>query len=148
MTKKRLIFGRKSIATVAFLVVASLGVALFAWQPAADAWQQATTHQPRPHTALSYINTGNLPTYAPAGTQNRITFRLSNHEAVTTSYRYRVLLSTGAAATVIEEGILTIADGASADKTITFTLPQPSMDATIIVHLLDRSEHITFGTKS
>ena len=133
MKSRRLRLGWKSIATVALLVVASIGVEMVIHQKVADAWSQATTRQPQPYTALSFTNTGNLPTYAPAGSAKHITFRLSNYESTTTSYHYRAHLSTGSVSTVLDEGELTLVAGESADKTLTFSLPQPNMDATIIV---------------
>jgi hypothetical protein len=144
----RLRLGWKSIATVALLVVTSFIVELMVHQHVVDAWSQATTRQPQPYTALSFTHTGNLPTYAPAGTTKHIAFRLSNHESTATSYHYRASLSTGSVSTVLEEGELTLADGDSVDKTLTFSLPQPNMDGTIVVQLVDRAEYITFGTKS
>ena len=144
----RLRFGWKSIATVALLVVASLGIELILHKHVVDAWSQATTRQPQPYTALSFTHTGDLPTYASAGTLKRITFQLSNHESATTTYHYRAHLSTGSVSTVLDEGVLTLAAGESIGKTLTFSLPQPNMDGTIIVQLVDRAEYITFGTKS
>lgn len=148
MIQRRQISAWKSISLVGLFVLALLGVALFARQPIAEAWSQATTRTARPYTSLSYINTGNLPTYAPAGSTQYITFRITNHEAAAVPYAYRALLSTGSQAAVLQEGTLMVPDGASADRTIPFSLPQPNMDATIIVQLIDRSEYITFGTKS
>lgn len=148
MKVRRPLFSWKSIATVALLVVASFIVELMVHQQVADAWSQATTRQPQPYTALSFTHTGNLPTYAPAGTAKQIAFRLSNHESTATSYHYRAYLSTGSVSTVLDEGVLTLADGDSVDKTLTFSLPQPNMDGTIVVQLVDRTEYITFGTKS
>lgn len=148
MKTRRPILGWKSIATVALLVVASVAIEVIVHQKVADAWNQATTRQPQPYTALSFTRTGNLPTYAPAGTTKHITFRLSNYESATTSYHYLAHLSTGSVSTVLDEGELTLAAGQSADKTLTFSLPQPNMDGTIIVQLVDRAEYITFGTKS
>jgi hypothetical protein len=144
----RLSFSWKSIATVALLVVASLSIELILHQHVADAWNQATARAPQTYTALSFTHTGTLPTYAPAGTLKHIAFRLSNHESTVTSYHYRAYLSTGSVSTVLEEGVLTLANGDSVDRTLTFSLPQPNMDGTIVVQLVDRAEYITFGTKS
>jgi hypothetical protein len=148
MKSRRPEFGWKSIATLALLVVASISVEMVFHQKVADAWGQATSRQPQPYTALSFTHTGNLPTYAPAGTTKHIAFRLSNYESVTTSYHYRAHLSTGSVSTLLDEGELTLTTGESADKTLTFSLPQPNMDGTIIVQLVNRAEYITFGTKS
>ncbi|HKX24641.1 MAG TPA: hypothetical protein VJM46_05380 [Candidatus Saccharimonadales bacterium] len=148
MKLRRPKFGWKSIATVALLVVASVSVEMIVHQKVADAWGQATSRQSQPYTALSFTHTGKLPTYAPAGTTKHITFRLSNYESATTSYHYRAHLSTGSVSTVLDEGELTLTAGESADKTLTFSLPQPNMDGTIIVQLVNRAEYITFGTKS
>jgi|GEM_PF-2897145 len=148
MTERRRTSRWKSIALVGLFVVVVLSVGLFARQPLAAALNQATTRQVQPSTALSYINTGHLPTYVKAGIAQPITFRVTNHEAATTVYGYYALLSTGGQVTILEEGKLTVPVGASADHTLTFTLPQPEMDATIIIQLVDRPEYITFGTKS
>ncbi len=148
MKTRRHSIGWKSIATVALLVVASFIVEVLVHQKVADAWSQATTRQAQPYTALSFTHTGNLPTYAPAGTQKHITFRLSNYEAKTTSYHYVAQLSTGSVSTILDEGDITLPAGESADKTLTFSLPQPNMDGTITVQLVNRAEYITFGTKS
>lgn len=148
MKSRRLKLGWKSIATVALLVVASIGVEMIVHQKVVDAWGQATSRQPEPYTALSFTHTGSLPTYAPVGTKKHITFRISNYESTTTSYHYRAHLSTGSVSTVLDEGELTLVAGESADKTLTFSFPQPNMDGTIIVQLVNRAEYITFGTKS
>ena len=147
MTKRRLSTRKKSVAIMALLVVA-VGIALFAGGRVVDAWSQATTQYPEHDIALSFLNTGHLPSYAPAGTPKSITFRLSNNEAAPMTYHYRALLVAGTTPTVLLEDTVTLGDSASIDKTLTFTLPQPEMNAQVTVQLIDRTEYITFGTAS
>lgn len=147
-TKRRFTVRQKSAATVAFLVALSLGSATLISGHAARAWAQTTQRQPERYTALSFVDTGNLPTYTPAGMPKTVAFRLANNLSVGTTYRYRVFVHASSHSTLISQGELALEDGAFVDTTFTYTLPLPDMDATITVQLLDHPEYITFGTKS
>ena len=148
MKIRRNILRQKFVAIAALLVVASIGVGFLMPRQIAAAWSEATTRQSERYTALSFLDTGRLPTYASAGKVQSITFRVANHETARTVYQYRVSLSTGSTATLLQEGSLTLGDGQFADRTVRFTLPRPNMIGQIMVQLVDRSEYITFETKS
>lgn len=148
MNKRRLSPRKKSVAIMALLVIASLGVPLFVEGRVAEVWNRAMVQYPQSYTVLSFLNTGHLPTYVPAGTFKTATFRLTNNEAVPITYHYRALLIAGAATTTLADETVTLDIGASVDKTLTFTLPQPETNAQVTVQLINRTEYITFGTAS
>lgn len=148
MRIRRLTPGQKFIAIAALLVVAGFGVALGAHRQVVEAWSMATTPQSERYTALSFLNTGHLPTYASAGKVQSMSFRITNHQAVTTTYQYRVSLNTGSTVTLLKQGVVTLNDSQSADQTLQFALPRPNMTGQILVQLVDRAEYITFEAKS
>jgi len=139
---------RYTIIAAVLLLAGSLFVTFFERSAIADAWTMATTKKTDTFTALSFVDTGKLPSYAPAGKPQNLTFHIANHEAAAQTYQYVALLSTGGSATVIDRGAVTIPVGQTADRTLTYTLPSPDMSAHIIVQLTGRSEYISFGTKS
>lgn len=148
MTSRRHALRPKFVAIAALLVVASVGVSLLGSKPVAEAWNQAATRQSERYTSLSFLDTGHLPTYSGAGKQQHITFRLTNHEANQTTYHYQASLSTGTAATLLKEGVISLNDGQSSDQTLQFMLPQPDMSGRVTVQLIGRPEYITFEVKS
>ena len=139
---------RSYIIVAVLLIVSAVSVELFIGGTIANAWAMATTKKSDTFTALSFANTGKLPTYSPVGQAQNITFQIANHESRTAAYHYTALLSTDETATVIDKGIITLPALQSASRTLTYTLPNADMSARIIVQLNDRTEHITFGTKS
>ena len=148
MRIRRITPGQKFVAIAALLVVVSIGVALTAHRQIAAAWSQATAPQSEYYTSLAFLNTGHLPTYASAGKIQSISFRITNHESVTTIYQYHISLNTGSTATLLKEGSVTLNDSQSADQTLQFSLPRPNMIGQIMVQLVNRPEYITFEVKS
>lgn len=150
MKLRRLILRPKFVAIAALLVVASVGTTLLAGHvnAIADVWNQATTRRSEQYTSLSFIDTGHLPTYAPAGVAQHMTVRIVNHEATTMTYGYRATLSTSSTTTVIKSGVVTLTNNQLSDQALSFTLPAPNMAAMVTVQLIDRPEHITFEVKS
>jgi hypothetical protein len=148
MTFRRLILRKKFVAIAALLVVASVGTTVVAQGSVVEAWNQATTRQSENYTSLAFLDTGHLPSYSGAGKVQHMTFRISNHEAATTTYQYRASLSTGSTATLLKQGVVTVHDGQSSDQVLEFMLPRPEMSGQIIVQLVGRSEYITFEVKS
>lgn len=144
----RVMTKRHIITAAVLLTVGSVCVGLFAGRTVAEAWSMATTKKSDTFTALSFVNTGKLPTYSPVGKSQSITFQLSNHEAAATTYNYVALLDVAGNATVIDKGTMTVPTGQSAERTLTYSLSQPDTSANITVQLIGRSEYITFGTKS
>lgn len=123
-------------------------VAAFQRGAIAEAWTLATTKKTDTFTALSFADTGKLPTYSPPGKPQTITFQITNHEAAAQTYEYVALLSIGDKTSVLDKGAMTIPVGQTADRTLNYTLPDPDMSAHIIVQLTGRTEYISFGTKS
>ena len=142
MQKRNLIIG------AILLIVSSVGVTLLSRHNIAEAWALATTKRAEGYTALSFINTGDLPTYSPAGKEQQMTFQIANHESVETTYEYTALLSTDNTANVLEKGIVTLSSDEEKNIDLAYTLPDPGMTARIIVQLSNRTEYITFETKS
>lgn len=140
--------GWKSVAAAALLVVFSFCAAFVTHPAVVSAWNQAAVRQSQPYTVLAFINTGNLPTYTPPGKVSQITFRISNYETAATVYQYRAYLGYGSTEQLLDHGTLTVDGSGSVDKTISFTLPQPDMTATITIRLVDHPNYITFGTAS
>lgn len=139
---------RYTIIAAVLLIAGALFVTLFERGAVADAWAMATTKKTDTFTSLSFADTGKLPTYSPAGKSQNLPFQITNHEAAAQTYEYVALLSIGGSATVIDRGTVTIPAGQTADRNLTYTLPNPDMSAHIIVQLTGRSEYISFGTKS
>ena len=150
MKLRRHILRPKFVAIAALLVVASVGTTVLAGRAdaVANVWSQATTRQSEQYTSLSFTDTGHLPTYAPAGVAQHMTVRIVNHEATTTTYSYRAILSTGSTVTIIKSGVVTLTDNQLSDQALSFTLPAPNMTAQITVQLINRPEYITFEVKS
>lgn len=113
-----------------------------------NAWILATTRKPDHYTTLSFNNTGHLPLYAPAQAPQRVTFHLTNHEGVATTYRYVVLANIDTFNSVLDQGTIVLQDKAGADKTITFTIPTVNIAAQITIQLIGRAEYITFKAHS
>jgi len=148
MTFRRLILRQKFAAIAALFVIVGIGASLVAQGSVAKAWDQATARQSEHYTSLAFLDTGHLPSYSGAGKVQHITFRITNHEATTTTYQYRASLSTGSSVALLTQGTVTLLGGQSTDQTLAFTLPRPDMRGQVLVQLVDHSEYITFETKS
>jgi hypothetical protein len=148
MKIRRLTPRQKFVAIAALLVVTVVSLAFVGRTAIAATWTQATTRQSGQYTALGFLNTGHLPTYASAGTVQHMTFRIANHETTLTTYQYRVVMNVSSASSLLETGVVTIPSGQSADRVINVSLPRPNMAAQIMVQLVDRPEYITFEVKS
>ncbi len=150
MKLRRPLLRPKFVAIAALFVVASVGMTLLSSRAHAvvDVWDQATTRQSERYSSLSFLDTGHLPTYAPAGVKQHMMFRIVNHETAVTTYAYRAILSTGSTATVIKSGTVTLTNDQLSDQALSFTLLSPNTAAEVMVQLVDRPEYITFEVKS
>ena len=148
MKIRRLPSRQQFVIIAAVLMTAVFATGITFRHSLAAAWAQATTHQASHYTSLAFLDTGNLPTYAPAGRVQHISFRIANHETAPVSYQYHVLLSTGATATLLKADTVALADGQAVDLTVDFTIPNPNATGQIVVQLTGRPEYITFEVKS
>ena len=139
---------RNHIVAILVTMVALFMVALN-WPWLADNWFLATTHQPERFTSLGFVSTGRMPTYSPAGRPQHITFQLANHEAARTTYHYLAILSSSNGTTqTLGEGNITLDNGASTTRVLTYTMPAANLGAQLIVQLPGRPEYVTLETKS
>lgn len=139
---------RYTITAAVLLIAGALLVTLVGRGAIAEAWTMATTKKTDTFTALSFADTGKLPTYSPPGKAQNITFQIANHETTAQNYEYVALLSIGDKTSILDKGNVAIPVGQTADRTLTYTISDPDMSAHIIVQLTGRTEYISFGTKS
>ncbi|HKU18054.1 MAG TPA: hypothetical protein VJP80_02160 [Candidatus Saccharimonadales bacterium] len=136
------------IAIVALLCIGASAAALIHRHTIAHAFTLATTHQPERYSELYFDNSAHLPLYSPAYKAERVSFHIANHQGKTTTYAYRVVFQVGAKTSVLRSGSVTIADGSSADISVTYTMSAPNLSGQLNVQLEGRSEHIAYRMKS
>jgi uncharacterized membrane protein len=130
-----------------YLLAATAVGILATSSPVTSVIAQATSHHAEAFTELYFTHPDQLPTSIKLGQLQSVPYRITNHEAVTKSYRYQVLLTSGNVTTTISEGTLTLNDGASADEMVKFTILKNQSNLVRIV-LVGRTEQIAFRSQS
>jgi uncharacterized membrane protein len=130
------------LALLALLLISC--VAIINKQSISSVFVMATTHQPERFTELYFVDSSLLPSYTPTAKPQRVTFRITNHEAHPVTYTYVVTQN----ARQLVKDTITLGDAQSSDINFVYSIPTPTTDAALSVSLIDRAEHIAFRTKS
>lgn len=136
------------LIAIAALFAITIGALFITSQTFARAWTLATTQQTEGYSALSFVDTGHLPQYSAAGKQQHVSFSLINHEGQPTTYQYIATMTIGSTAQTVAQGNVTLGSNQNFQKTILYTVPKPNQTAHITVRLQNRSEYVSFETKS
>jgi hypothetical protein len=137
----------RSLLAGGLLIVLIGGLAVFR-QNIATSWELATSQHPEHYTALYFLNTGHLPTYAPAKKQQNLSFGITNYQGSAVTYHYVAQLTSNGSTVVLGQGAVTLTNGQAATEHVTFTISTPNTPATITIKLQGRAEVITFRTQS
>jgi len=141
---------RQAVGYAAILVALSI----LGWQAGlhraalAQTIKLATTKQPERFTELYFVTPQTLPTAVSINKSYQLNYRVVSHQATPVTYTYQTWYILSGQKRLINQGIITLADGQSSDQVINFVARNDSQTYQVGVTIVELDQTISLRVAS